>query len=261
MALSYYSLLNYGIQIGTSNQYIDFKASALGPELTGTIDIGFYSPASLADAIVAAMQAVDPLNSYSCTVNRTVAGGTQNRLTIATTGTFLSILFGSGSHAASSVAITAGFNRSDYTGATSYTGSASTGIVLIPELIGYNFQDPKQTQKVFGAVNISAAGIKEAVVFNFQKFYEVEFRNEPKSRLLEWQNFFSWAIQQRPFDFTPELNVPTVFNQVTLESTQADGKGLSYLMKEMLPQFPNQYTTGPLTFRVVDELTAFTTQV
>jgi hypothetical protein len=139
----------------------------------------------------------------------------------------------------------------DYTGGTSYTGSQTTGTSLIPELLGYNYADPIQQKKVFGAVNVSAAGVKETVVFNLQQFMNVEFKYEPKANLLAWNDLMEWLIQQSPFDFTPEIASPSTYYPVTLETTAEDGKGLAFLMKEMLPNFPNFYMTGPMKFRIV----------
>jgi hypothetical protein len=259
MALSAYSLINYGIEITALNANLDFKASMAGPELNAVLNVGFYSPTSLADEIARAMQAVDSVNNYTCTVNRNILGGTQNRLTIATSGSFLSLLFGSGTNIFTSVAIIAGFSASDYTGSTSYTGSGTTGTSLVPDFFGYGYLNDFNQGKVFGAVNVSAAGVKESVVFNIQKFIDVEFKYEPKSKLLAWKNFFTWAIQQRPFDLTPEISDPTTTYQVTLEKTQYDGKGLGFQMRELLPNFPNFYTTGPLNLRIIESLSAFLT--
>lgn len=259
MALSSLSLLNFGIQVTSLNANLDFKASVLGPELNAVLHVGFYSPQTLCDAIIEAMQAQDSVNTYTATVTRNIMGGTQNRITIGTTGTFLSLLFGTGTNFASSMASLAGFNASDYTGSTSYTGSQSTGSILIPQFFGYNYLDDLNQRKVFGAVNVSAAGIKESVVFNIQKFIDVEYKYEPKSRLLEWVNFWNWAIQQRPFDFIPEVTNPDRNFSVTLEKSPYDSKGLGFQMKEMLPNFPGLYTTGPLNFRIIESLTGFIT--
>lgn len=251
MALTAKSLFTYGIEITTLNCNLDFVASSGGPTLTGVLALGFYSPTSIATQVASAMQAVDASNAYSCTVNRSLMGGTQNRLTISTTGTYLDLLFNTGPNVNTSISSAIGFLPTDYTGNTSYTGSSSTGIPLLPTFIGYNYTDDSQQGKVFGAVNVSASGLKEAVVFSIQNFIDVEFMYEPSSQLLEWVNFFEWAIQQRPFDFIPEITNTDKNYQVTLEKTSYDSKGLGFQMKEMLPNFPNLYKTGPLNFRII----------
>lgn len=251
MALGALSLLNYGLQVTTLTQNLDFKASSGGPTLTAQIDLGFYSAQGLAQAIATAMVNADPVNNYTITVNRNVMGGTQTLMTIATSGTFLSLLFGSGPNISSSIGPIIGFNKTDYLGLTSYTGNQTIGTVLIPEFIGYNYLDDLNMGKVFGSVNVSASGLKEAVVFNIQQFIEVEYMYEPKANLPAWQAFWFWAIQQRPFDFMPQISNPNLAYQVTLETTEYEGQGMGFRMKEMLPNFPNLFQTGSLTFRII----------
>lgn len=257
MALTALSLLNYGLEVTTLNSNIDFKNASLGPTLTAVLPLGFYSPSSLGAVVATAMQSLDTVNVYSVTINRNILGGTQNRFAITTTGSFLSLLFATGPNFTTSAASLIGFNPTDYTGNTSYIGSANVGTTLIPTFIGYNYLDDRNQRKVFGAVNVSASGLKTAVVFNIQSFIDIQFKYEDKSRLLEWDNFFNWAIQQRDFDFTPEITNPSTVFQVNLEKTAYDGKGLGFQMKEMLPSFPNLYDTGLLNFRIVPQSSGF----
>lgn len=251
MALSSKSIFTYGLEVTALNRDLDFKADAMGPTLTAVLDLGFYSVNGLAFALQTALRNADSTNSYVVFADFSLGGGLQNRITIETTGSYLSLLFSSGPNTTTNCAALIGFNVTDYTGDTSYTGSQTVGTVLIPDYIGYNFLGTRNQAKVFGAVNVSAAGVKEAVVFNIQQFIDVEYKFELKPSLPSWVAFFNWAIQQRPFDYTPEISDPDTNFQLTLESTQYDGKGLGFLMKEMLPTFPNHYTTGPLKFRVV----------
>lgn len=253
MALSAISLFNYGIQVTALNCNLDFKAASGGPTLTAVLTLGFYSPGGLADEIALQMQGKDSANVYTVSVDRTIMGNTQNRITISTNGTFLSLLFGSGPNSATSPASIMGFNMVDYTGATTYTGSSSTGIILMPDFVGYDYSDSMNQAKLFGAVNVSTSGLKEAVTFAVQYFVNVEFKYEPKSKLQEWRNFFTWAIQQRQFDFTPEISNPTLVYNCTLEKTQYEQQGLGYQMMEQhkTESLPNFYRTGPLVFRII----------
>lgn len=258
MALNSKSLFNYGIQVTNLNQNIDFVKELGGDTLTAQLNLGFYSPGGLADQVALQLQSLDPDNVYSVTVDRTILGGTQNRITISTSGTYLDILFGSGPNANTSAAGIMGFNNVDYTGSTSYTGAQTTGIILIPDFIGYNYSDSDQASKLFGAVNVAASGLKEAVTFNTQFFVEVEFKYEPASRLMDWKAFFIWAIQQRQFDFTPNISSPSVVFNSTLERTEYDDQGLGYKMKELLGEnLPNFYSTGPLVFRIIPSTSQF----
>lgn len=251
MALSAISTILYGLEVTPLNSSIDFKAALtdLVPR-QATLTLGFYSAAGLAREIKRALEELDSLHTYTVTVNRSIAGGTQNRITISTSGTYFRLLFASGPRAASSASGLMGFNPVDYINATSYTGSFTAGTMLQTTRIGYNYLGPDFIRKVFGSVNVSANGDKEAIVFNIQKFFTVDFRYEPKTKVLnEWKPALEWLIQQRPVDFTPEISSPTTFYEATLETSTEDGKGLAYRMEEMLPQFPNFYKTGTMKFR------------
>lgn len=258
MALAAKSLFTYGLQVTTLNNKIDFRAVMGGPILTATLSLGFYSPGGLANEVALQLQTQDSTQIYSVTVARNVLGGTQNRMILSTNGTFLSLLFASGPNFVISAAALMGFNEQDYTGSTTYTGSSSVGNTLIPEFIGYNYLDDSNMAKLFGAVNVAASGLKEAVTFNIQLFIQVQYKYEPKVNLPFWKTFFTWAIQQRQFDFTPEISNPTNVFNVTLEQTQYDDKGLGYQMSEMLTAFPNFYQTGPLKFRIIPNTSQFT---
>ncbi len=250
MALKSKSLFLYGLQVTELNRSIDFRAVALETPRQATLKLGFYSLSSLMTEIVRALTAADPSNVYTCTANRNVGGGLQNRVTIATSGAHFQLLFSSGPRAASAVAPLIGFNSADYTGATTYLGSASAGTILVPDYVGYDYLDPDMYQEVFGSVNVSASGLKEAIVYNIQRFWQVDFRYETEARVkAQWKPFFDWAIRQRSLEFTPDLSSPTVFFEGTLETTPFSGKGLGYKMDELLPNMPGLYKTGLLKFR------------
>lgn len=258
MALTSKSLFNYGIQVTTLNRNLDFVAESGGLTLTAVLTLGFYSPGGLAAAIAFAMQSQDSNNIYAVSVARDILGGTQNRVIISTNGAFLSLLLGTGPNAATSPAGIMGFNAADYLGATEYTGSQSTGTILIPDYVGYNYNDSTNQAKLFGAVNISTSGLKEGITFTIQYFVNVEFKYEPDSKLADWKAFFLWAIQQRQFDFTPEISDPNTVYNATLESTDYDEQGLGYQMREQLDEsLPNFYSTGALKFRIIPSTAQF----
>jgi hypothetical protein len=135
MALEKRSLFLYGFEIKDTNSSLDFKNAALGSEIQATLKYGFYSLNSLMEEIARAMNEADPSNTYSFSIDRTQAGGTENRVTISTNGAFLTLLFGTGTRVASSIASTIGFLAVDQTGATSYEGVTSAGNSLMPELV------------------------------------------------------------------------------------------------------------------------------
>lgn len=242
----------YGYEVNGSNSSLDFKNASGGPVLLATLNFGFYSLKALLIEIVRAMQVADPDNAYFATADRTVVGGLQNRVTIGTSsGTFLSLLFSSGPRASTSVRSIIGFAATDRTGFLSYTGTTSSGIVLVPNFVAYNYLSTSKHQMVYGTVNVSASGKKEAIIHAVQQFWQAQFKYETESFInSDWAPFMQWAIQQKLLEFTPDITSPTIFFEGTLERTQTDGKGLAYMFTEMLPMFPGLFDTGLLTFRV-----------
>ena len=251
MALSSQSLLVYGIQVTSLNNLIDFKTTSGGATKTATLNLGYYSPTSLAIEAVRALSAADNSVTYTANVLRGYDMGIGNRMQISTSSSFFSLLFSSGPNTINSAYSLFGFAYSDYTGHTSYTGYQSTGTTLVPAMIGYNYTPIEINMEVQGATTVSASGVKEAVVFQVMQFAGVEFKYEPKSSLSSWSSFFQWSIQQRPFEFMPEISNPSYIYEVTLDKSTRGSKGMGIMMKEMLPQFPNYYTTGALEFRKI----------
>lgn len=250
MALNSRSLFAYGLEVKANNASIDFRSVALETPRQATLRFGFYSLTALATEISRAMKAVDPTRDFTVTVDRTIGGGLQNRMTIQTSGGFLQLLFGTGPRNASTVAPLIGFNSADYTGNTTYTGSASAGTLFSPAMVGYNYLSPDFSQKNFGAVNISASGQKESITFQIQEFWQVQFKYiESSEWLTSWKPLLRWLIQQRLFEFTPQVSDPTTFYEGTLEQSSQDGKGLAFTGAEMLPSFPNLYDAGLMRFR------------
>ena len=243
MALSSPSLFLWSFTITTNNQFITFVNTA-GTQLA-TITIGNYSLTGLGQAIVQALQAQDTVNTYTFTVDRTIMGGTQNRVTITSTDTTFSLLFSSGSP--SNPATLLGFTETDFTGATHYTGSASAGIALIPNQLAYTFLDINDKTFNQGARNVSASGIKETITFSVQYFLQAMFKYIPaNTKVSQWAPFVLWMIQQNEFEFTPQISDPTTFYVVTLDDPN---QGMRFDFQEMLPDFPNNYQTPLMVFR------------
>lgn len=250
MALRSKSLFLYNLEVRSDNQNLPFRAVLAGPQLNAVIPAGYYSLTSLLSTIKNSLQAADPSHTYTVTANRTYAGGTENRITIVTSGSYLDLLFATGTLAASSIRDLISFGIFDYTGATSYTNGATAGVPLVTEWYGRNYQPPDVFVKNFGAVNVSTNGEKEAITWTIQRFIGVEYEFEPQAKVLtEWRDLINWMIQQKPFDYTPETLVPLVFYEVTLETSSDDGKGLGFNMKEQVPKYPFMYTTGAMKFR------------
>lgn len=253
MALRSRSLFLYGFEVSAEKRYIDFIPSG-GSELTAELTDGFYTLSGLLSEAERAMEAVDINNEYGWEADRSYEDGTRNRVSFATSGGPCDLLFGSGTNASSSIASLIGFNASDYTGLTEYTGSESAGTPLVSEREGYSYSGPDLFRKVFGSLSVSSSGVKEALTYSIQKFLEVTFKYEPEEKAIsEWSPLFTYIIQQRPYEFTPEIDSPDIFYGVTLEATETDSLGMGMNMKEMLPEFPFFNSTGNLKMRVQEE--------
>lgn len=250
MALKNPSLFLYNYQITANNQFISFATNSgeVPPNTrTATIPVGYYSLTSLCSAIASALTSADPLHTYTVTANRNVAGGLQNRVTIATSNSYFGIYFATGN--ISNPATLLGFTGANLTGSTSYTGSLTSGTALIPEQIGFGYLSPNAMNKNFGKLNVSASGLKEAIVFSLQQFCQVQFKYIPEANLPGvWLPFIQWIIQQRALEFTPDYTIPNTFYQVTLEEPN---QGLQIDLSEMLPDFPFYYQTPVMKFRLV----------
>lgn len=117
---------SYGyFKIISSNKYFDFKASSVGAQLTVILPEGEYTPEELAQALEDGLNIADAGHTYTVTYSRTTG-----RFTISTSGSYLSLLFVTGTNAASSVHSAIGFASSDQTGSLSYV---STVIALHTE--------------------------------------------------------------------------------------------------------------------------------
>lgn len=242
----------YGFQVTENNRSIDFRSVALETVRLASLNLGYYSLTALCAEIKRALQAADPARTFTVTADRTVLGGLENRVTVATNGTHFELLGASGPRTASSALPLFGFNNADYTTGTTYTGSASAGTVLIPRFQVYNYKSPKHKKQVFGNVNVAASGVKEAVVYSIQTFWQGEFKYEFQADVeTYWAPFIDWIIQQRLIEFTPDIASPSIFYECTLEKTDSDSKGLAHEMIELTSfDMPGLFRTGNLTFRV-----------
>lgn len=248
MALRAKSLFLYGFDINATNSSLDFRVNA-GPTLQATLRFGYYSLNALMTEVVRAMGEQAPLETFSYSINRTVSGGLQNRVTISIAAGTITLLFGSGPRLSSSCSAILGYPATNATGAN-LQSSTTAGTALVTELAGYTYLSPDFTRKVKGSVNISASGVKEAIVYEVQQFAQVEFKHEPEAKVItQWTPLMDWMMQQRPIEFTPEITSPSDVIEGTLERTGYDNAGLGYQLLEMLPQFPFYYRTGLLVFR------------
>jgi len=252
MALRSRSMFLYGYQVTEFERALDFRIVSGGDILQATLNVGYYSATSLMTEVKRALEEVDPDHIYDVTMDRTVMSGFENRITIKTDGAFLSLLFGTGPRADTSVASLIGFMNVDYTGATEYIGALTTGTMFSPEMIGYSYRSPEELQTQQGVRTISASGVKEAIVFATMQFVEVQFKYNKAPYLDGLKAFMQWATQQKKFEFTPEMTDPSAFYECTLDKTASSDTGMGYELIEMLGDgLPFHWDTGLMRFRRV----------
>jgi hypothetical protein len=104
-------------EITNSNNTIDFKESALGPELNATVATGKYSVSELETAIK------NGLESGGSQIYTVAFNSNTGTWSITTDGAYLDILFSTGSNVLSSIRDDIGFSDIDYSGNTTYSGS------------------------------------------------------------------------------------------------------------------------------------------
>lgn len=257
MAQNDRALFLYNTDVTQFNKYINFKNAALGPELTATIPIGNYTATELAFQIKKQLDLVDGVNTYTVGINRGVSAGLENRLTISSSGSYFSLLFATGTNAANAIWQVIGFNNQDYTSALSYTGYKSIGNVLVPEFAMLDYLPPNLYITQDGSKNVSAAGIKETLVFAQMQFTQAKWKwitnFGNRTQLTEWAAFLQYATKQKKFEFTPSIYEDyDSFYQVTLETTDADSNGMGYKLKQMMGDgLYRFYETGLIKFRII----------
>lgn len=254
MALTSRSLFTYGMEVTSNNRSIDFKGELGGDTLLATLSLGYYSLTDLLAEIKRALEEADLDNLYTVTADRTISSGTENRITIASDGTYFQLLFASGPRAASSSATLMGYTATDKTGSTSYQGASSAGTTLLTNRIIKNWVPPTLNKKKTGSLNVTASGRKEANIYSTQRFFQFELDWIPAasasvSDITDWANLMDWLTSQRSFDFTPQVSDPSTYYNATLESTPQDQNGMSYMFTEFKPG-TMIYNTGLLKFRV-----------
>jgi hypothetical protein len=106
-------------KITTSNQWLDFKDDGAGAEISVKVSPGNYTPTELAEQIEGLLNRNSTAGTYACSYNSSTG-----RWLVSSTGTYLSLLWTTGTHTASSLASTIGFSAGDSTGAVSYSSPA-----------------------------------------------------------------------------------------------------------------------------------------
>lgn len=252
-----WSKFNYGFQITSSNNSLDFSEG--GPQLTAVVESGDYTLGEFAEVVAAAMSSVGALD-YTATINRNT-----NVITISATGTF-SILLATGTSIGVSFASLMGFTQVvDLTSAATYTGASAAGFQYYPQFLLQSYVPPELYKKSADAtINKAASGRVEIIRFGVEQFIEMDIKfitdlpmdnvvikNNP-SGLQDALDFLDDITQKAKFEFVPDVDTPSEFYEVILESFPGFDNGAGFKLKELFAQnLPDFYETGVIKLRVV----------
>jgi hypothetical protein len=253
-----YSKFNYGINITTDNRFINFSEG--GPELTAVIDTGDYALEQFPAAVQAALNDAGAL-TYTVTVDR----NNNNVMTITGSGTF-SLLINTGSNNGNAAWTTMGFvYPGDLTGASTYDGSTDCGEQYFPQFLLQSYVDRLHSQKSYEpTVNKTPSGRVEVVRFGLNQFFEMDVKfitDKPMdgcviknnaSGVADAVDFLEFVSQKNKFEFVPDVDQPSTFFKVILESYPGFSDGTGFKLKELFTQnLPDIYETGVFILRVV----------
>jgi hypothetical protein len=256
-ALENHSKFYYGWQITNQNKYIDFNDGS-GIK-TAVLKVGYYSSSELMIEINKKMDAQSSLD-FTILFNRTT-----RKFTISSTSNF-TLLFSTGPNAAQSTAGLLGYTATDKTSASTYLAENVSGFEYSTQFYIQSFKDTSTNRKAIdGTVNKSASGVIEVIKFGNERFMEGEFLfitnivQESQSIIRtniqgreDFIQFIEWCTEKAPVEFMKTENDPSTYQQLVLESTPTDSKGLDYDLIEMYDRgLAYYYRSGTLKFRLI----------
>lgn len=236
------------------NFYANFKEGA-GPELTAILKRGYYSLTNFAIELERALNAAGG-QVYSVSVNRTT-----RVLTISAVGSF-TILAATGGNNGADIWPIAGFTT-DQTG-TALSSNVASGYEYVPQFRLQEYVKPGQRQETIDAViNETGSGRIEVVTFGIKKLIEMDIKFisnlDCGSGAIEYnatgyddaQFFMENVVKRGSLEFMPDRDDASLFYEVSIESTDADSKGLKFKLTEET-QVQGYYKTGKLVFRIIE---------
>lgn len=261
MALSTFSQFIYGFTVDSTNNLLDFSEIGGSSGLQATINTGSYT---LTDYLTAVKTALDAAGTGTYTVS--VARATRLITIAGPTGGF-ALLTNSGSGSGSSPWSLMGFDETaDQTGATGYTASSGAGSVYNPQFRLQDYISSADWEELVD-VNVieSANGTIETFAFGTRNFIQANITmandyTQPTSSIIknnstgvaDLRTFMSDISKKRPFEFVPDIDTPSTYQEVLLESTSDARDGTGFKLREMYTKgMPGYYETGPIVMRVL----------
>lgn len=256
MALSTYSKFQYGWEITTANRYIDFDDGSVKSFM---IAVDKYSPTELAQELASKFNANSSLDftvTYD-SVTRTFA--------ISASASF-ELLFLTGTNNAETACAVFGFNKLDLSGDDSYVSDFASGVEYSPQFILQSYMPTSNNRRAIdGIVNKSASGVIEVIKFGNERFMSCEMLfitnivqdsssiiRTNKTGVEDFISFIEWCTDKGSVAFFEDENLESS-QDLILESTEKDQKGLDYELKENYDKgLPEYFSSGKLTFRLVE---------
>jgi hypothetical protein len=250
-----FSAFYYNFDIGNGNKNISFSEGA--GELIATIQVGSFTASELAQRIKIALDLAGT-NVY------TVAFDRQNRSFAISSGSPFSLLVSTGTAGASAYGFL-GFTGPDRTGFSTYSGGVS-GDFYLPQFKLQDFISQDDYQKLVDpSINESADGRVEVVRFGISKFIQMNIkyatdkasdgkviRNNPTG-VDDLRRFMQFLFLKKPLEFMPSVLDLATFTKIRLESTDFDGKGTGFKLKELYDKnLAGYFETGILVFRTLE---------
>lgn len=259
MALSTFSTFYYGHNVTSDNQYINFDEGS--GDIAATIAVGSYTPTDFATAIQTAMNAAGTY-TYTVTFDRD-----DRTITIASSSGNFSLLASSGDNVDFGAWTLMGFAATDVSGSSSYTGGSASGSQYSPQFKLQDYISSSDWRQASSAtVNKTASGRVEVIKFGDEQFIQANIKyvnnyTQPDNNVIknsatgvaDLRTFMQYIINKRPFEFIPDIDTPSTYEEVLLESSPGFKDGTGYKLRELYDQgLAGYYETGPLVFRVVD---------
>lgn len=256
MALESYSTFYYIEPVDNSNFYLNISEDGT-TVLDAEVEIGEYSMTRLATAVQTALNSIGA-NSYTVTFNRE-----SRTYTIAADATF-EIRAATGPQVGNDLWPILGFSAVDTAAALSHESNNAAGTEFSPQFYLQDYVMQGQSVGATSGVRATTTnGLVEIVSFGRQEFIECTIkyqnsRNQASGPIKksatgyeDFKAFLDFGITASPIEFMENINDKNSFVTVLLESLPGDNKGLSYKIKEQLPELPNFYELGPIVFRII----------
>lgn len=260
MALDSYSQFWLLDPVTDSNFYLPFDEGS--GELIAEVEIGEYTLTNIAVVIQDAMNAVAVTNTYSVSFDRST-----RKYTITSDNTTFSLLISTGSVVGVDIFSLIGFSGSDTSFNLSQTSNNSSGSVYSPQFKLQDYVPSNNYQEATSAaISTTASGDVEVVSFGTTNFIEMSImfctniaqpsigpiRNNLTGED-DFRNFMIFATKKYPIEFIIDEDDYNTFENILLEKTESDSKGVGFKIKEMYGKgLPGYFESGKLTFRNID---------